>query len=628
MAELDSLQSDESFRLREYLGALRVRKWSILLITLVTTALALVYAQRQDPTYKSTAKVLATNPLAALGTANSLAAPNMETEKTLVTSTDVTKCAAQIVYPPAATPVASASPQPSGSASPSGGGSASPQPSGSASGPSASPSGSQTGGTGSTPAPAGQVVDLNQVCSDEALATVEVPAGFRQGLTVTVEAGASVLDITDTSTDRVLAQAKAQAFADAYVFYKTTVALETVDTRRKPLEDQLANLTKRQGELITAIADCTASGQNCAAQTSELNTVNSQIAQIQAQLLNLDPAAVIGALPIVVQDAPLPVSPAGPNKPLIAAVGLFLGLAFGIGQALLRERLDNRLKGRQDLEAALGAPVLSVVPRVSGWRRKEETKLVTLDEPKSAVAESYRTLRTSVLFTAVQRGMKTLMVVSAQAGEGKTTTACNLAVSLADANKRVIILSADLRKPRLHRFFGLTNDAGLASVLAGEVKPWEALQKPGVENLRVMASGPVPARPAELLQSEQMGELLTELREVADLIILDTAPVLLVADALGLAPLVDGVLFVADAENTSSAAISHAREQLEQVSAPLIGAVLNNFDPQKARSYGYGYGYGYRYRYGSPYGYGASYGRGYEDGASSGRRARARSGGE
>src|SRR5262245_17820898 len=114
MAELDSLQSDESFRLREYLGALRVRKWSILLITLVITALALVYAQRQDPTYKSTAKVLATNPLAALGTANSLAAPNMETEKTLVTSTDVTKCAAQIINPPSSTPAGSPSTRPQG----------------------------------------------------------------------------------------------------------------------------------------------------------------------------------------------------------------------------------------------------------------------------------------------------------------------------------------------------------------------------------------------------------------------------------------------------------------------------------------------------------------------------------
>src|SRR5205085_11256139 len=132
----------------------------------------------------------------------------------------------------------------------------------------------------------------------------------------------------------------------------------------------------------------------------------------------------------------------------------------------------------------------------------------------------------------------TIMVVSATAGEGKTTTAANLAVSLADANRRVILVSADLRKPRVHRFFGLSNDVGLSNALTGELKPWETLQDPNVENLRVMPSGPVPARPAELLQSEQMGELLAELREVSDFVIIDTAPVLLVADALALAALV------------------------------------------------------------------------------------------
>jgi capsular exopolysaccharide synthesis family protein len=205
------------------------------------------------------------------------------------------------------------------------------------------------------------------------------------------------------------------------------------------------------------------------------------------------------------------------------------------------------------------------------------------------------------VFTAVQRGVKTLMVVSPMAGEGKTTTAANLAVTLANANKRVILVSADLRKPRVHRFFNLENSVGLSNVLSGEVKPWEALQDPKVENLRVMASGPVPARPAELLQSEQMGELLVELREVADFVIIDTAPILLVADALALGPLVDGVLFVADSEVSTRGSVNHAREQLEQVGAPVLGGIYNNFDPSKGRTYypysGY-YGPYYRYRYG------------------------------
>jgi len=232
-----------------------------------------------------------------------------------------------------------------------------------------------------------------------------------------------------------------------------------------------------------------------------------------------------------------------------------------------------------------------------------------MDQPKSAVSEAYRTLRTSVMFSALQKGGKTIMVVSATAGEGKTTTAANLAVSLADAGKRVILVSADLRKPRVHRFFGLENTVGLSNVLAGEVKPWEALQDPKVDNLRVMASGGIPARPAELLQSEQMGELIVELREVADFVILDTAPILLVTDALALAPLVDGVVFIADSQGTTRGAVAHARENLEQVNAPILGAALNNFDPSKGRSYYYPYYYPYRSRYGR-YSYGGRYGYG------------------
>jgi capsular exopolysaccharide synthesis family protein len=298
-----------------------------------------------------------------------------------------------------------------------------------------------------------------------------------------------------------------------------------------------------------------------------------------------------------------------PNKPLIGAIGLIAGLAFGIGLAFVREQLDDRLRGRADLEERLGAPVLVVVPRVPGWKRRKDAKLITVEQPKSAFAESYRTLRTSILFAAAQRGVRTLMVVSPTAGEGKTTTAANLAVVLADAGKRVILVSTDLRKPRVQRFFEVSNEVGLSNVLAGEVKPWEALQDPGRENLRLLTSGPVPTAPAELLQSEQMGELVEELREVADFVILDTAPVLLVADALALAPLVDGVLVVVDAETTSRGAVTSARDQLEQLGAPVLGAVLNNFDPSKAKAYSSYYGYygGFRARGG----YGGYYGRGY-----------------
>jgi capsular exopolysaccharide synthesis family protein len=212
------------------------------------------------------------------------------------------------------------------------------------------------------------------------------------------------------------------------------------------------------------------------------------------------------------------------------------------------------------------------------------------------------------MFASAQRNMKVLMVTSPGAGEGKSTTAANLAVGLAEAGKRVILLSADLRNPRAHEFFGLKNYVGLSNALSGEVKPWEALLTPDkLDTLRVMASGPVPSKPAELLQSERMGELLSQLRDVADFVIIDTAPVLIVADALAVAPLADGVLVVADAQGTNRGAATHAREQLDQVQAAVMGAVLNNFDPSKARYYSYYYYGYYPYRYGYGYHYGEAY---------------------
>jgi capsular exopolysaccharide synthesis family protein len=187
-----------------------------------------------------------------------------------------------------------------------------------------------------------------------------------------------------------------------------------------------------------------------------------------------------------------------------------------------------------------------------------------------------------------------IMVTSPHAGEGKTVTTANLGVALAQAGKRVILISADLRKPRLHHFFGLDNHTGLTNVLSGGVSPWQAVKNTRVENLQVMPSGPVPENPAEMLGSDAMGRLLSVPTDMADYVLVDAAPVLAVADAATLAPLTDAVLFVADAQRTHRGSVEQARRQLEQVNAHIIGAVLNNFDPSKAGAYSY-YRYSYRY---------------------------------
>ena len=554
MAVIESQPQEETFRLREYATLLWYRKWSILAITLVALVVAGLYIRHKQPLYDSTARVVATNPLASIQQ-NPLAAPNMDTERALVSSTIVAKCAV-VVYRS----------HPRGDAL--------------------------------------STADVDKLCAGSALDTVVPVPGLNKSLAVTVPQNTNLLVITYTNAVPQRAQASAQAFSEAYIWYKTSTSETYVNGIVAPLQAQEKSvndqITKLNGQILAAIKV----GNTTAVPSMQtrLQGLNNELQAVQTQLFLVNPSKI--SPPTVASLANLPTSPSSPNKPLVGAAGLFVGLMLGVGLAFLRERLDDRLHGRSDLENAIGAPVLAVIPRVPGWRRQQGIKLITLDQPKSATAEAYRNLRTSITFAAAQRGMKVLMVASPSAGEGKTTTAANLAVVLADAKKRVVLVSADLRKPRIHKFFGLSNDSGLSKVLSEETKSWEALQNPSIENLRIMASGPPPSRPAELLQSEQMGSLIAELRQVADFVILDTAPVLLVADALALVPLVDGVLFVSDADGTSRGAVAHAREQMDQVNAPVIGAILNNFDPTRARYYGYYYGYrGYRYRYGADYGY-------------------------
>jgi non-specific protein-tyrosine kinase len=291
----------------------------------------------------------------------------------------------------------------------------------------------------------------------------------------------------------------------------------------------------------------------------------------------------------------VPISPR-PKRDMTMALGL--GLFLGCGLAFVVEYFDDSIRTKDDFERAVPSlPVLAMIPAVAGWRPKDDPRVVSISEPASPAAEAYRTLRTAVQFLGVDRPIRTLQVTSPNAHEGKTTTLSNLGVALARAGARVVIVCSDLRRPRTHEFFGLSNTVGFTSVLLGEVPLASALQRvPGVDRLYLLASGPLPPNPSELLQSRRALEVLQQLQSEGNFLLIDCPPILPVTDGLVISKRVQATLVVASARRTTRKEIGRTIELLRQVDAPLIGAVLNGVTPESA------YGYAYEYYRASEYG--------------------------
>ncbi|MGQ9459532.1 MAG: polysaccharide biosynthesis tyrosine autokinase, partial [Anaerolineae bacterium] len=314
----------------------------------------------------------------------------------------------------------------------------------------------------------------------------------------------------------------------------------------------------------------------------------------------------------IVEPAEVPTVPIRPktlrNVLLAAAVGLTLGASV----AFLIEYLDDTIKAPADVEKDLGLTTLGTIARFGG--KSLEDKLITTQHNRSSVAEAYRILRTNLDFTAVDGGLKAVLVTSPNPVEGKTVTAANLAVVMAQAGRSVILADADLRRPAVHQMFHVPNEAGLTTALVRgeEVSLTDLLQPTEVEGLRVLPSGPLPPNPAELLGSEQMARSVERLKGLADLVILDTAPVLPVADPAILSRVADAVILVVDTGATRRGMALRAMEHLARAGANIAGVVLNRFSP---RGSGYSYYYRYDYYYSSD-----GHGKGEEEPSASGWR--------
>lgn len=291
---------------------------------------------------------------------------------------------------------------------------------------------------------------------------------------------------------------------------------------------------------------------------------------------------------VVEQRASIPEHPVVPKSARNIAIGLVLGMAVGIGLALLRDLLDNTVKRRETLEELAGTGVVGSIP-IDKERRKQPA--MSFDNDNSAIAEAFRKLRTNLQFLAVDNPPRVIVVTSSAPSEGKSTTALNLALALAEAEHDTVLVDGDLRRPTVHKYLDLVGPVGFSTVLSGAASLDEALQKTRFPGLTVLTSGAIPPNPSELLGSQSARKLLSELREQFDFVIVDSAPLLAVADAAILAAGGDGVLIMARFGQTRREQIVHAVGNLESVGAALLGAVLT-FTPSRGGSpYSYHYSY-------------------------------------
>lgn len=294
----------------------------------------------------------------------------------------------------------------------------------------------------------------------------------------------------------------------------------------------------------------------------------------------------------VVRAADTPLGPVSPRPKINLALGLLVGLAIGVGAAVLRETLDTSVKNADEVKERTGAPVLASVPFDA--KTPEHTLITDPDVATGARAESYRTLRTNLSFVDVDQPPKLLVVTSALPNEGKSTTSVNLAIAMAEAGNRVVLVEADLRRPRTADYLRLEGGVGVTDVLLGQASLLDVLQPWGRLPLKFLASGAIPPNPSELLGSRQMSELLSALRQQADVVILDAPPLLPVTDAAVLAARCDGALLVCSHGSTKRDQLGQAAEALRSVGGRVLGTVINRA-PTGRRSGAYEYAYVYEY---------------------------------
>ncbi|MGF1597354.1 MAG: polysaccharide biosynthesis tyrosine autokinase [Acidimicrobiales bacterium] len=519
----------DAARLEDYLRAVQRYKWVVIALTLLGLATAFLFASTRTPTYTATS-VVVVGPTPVNSIDNRLVTPNLEREREILASN----------------------------------------------------------GT------------ANAVIARLALTTS--PEALLRDLDVSFRPDSDVLQVDYTHVDGVTATDLSNAFALTYVerrdsealgYYQTTIA--TAEQQRTELLEELGviqteiqNRENERSQIVANQAATDARAERLAELDSGLNSLrgeasthNTSIRTLEATIRTAESSvATRSPAAAVLRNATVPTSPDGVGTTLMLIGGLFLGVLVGFVTAFLLERLDTTARDSEDVALALGTTVMGAIPTLGLGHRAGPNSLIMLSTGGStriaAAREAFRRLRSSIQFLNSSSGVSSIIVTSSSPAEGKSLTAANVAIALAQNGARCVLVSADLRRPTLERLFGMEGpQPGLSEYLAAAAE-LNAERVPGIDNLWLIRAGRPPSNPGELLSSDRFEQMVKELeREDVEYIVVDTPPVLSTADAVSAARYVDGVIVVVDTERTETSDLLQVRADLERSGSKLLGAVMN-----------------------------------------------------
>jgi non-specific protein-tyrosine kinase len=425
----------------------------------------------------------------------------------------------------------------------------------------------------------------------ETLGTDGIPAGY----SASAVDGSQLIRVTASGTDPETVALVANTVVTEFVDYTNDQARARADVLLEEINSEIDLLEQRQQEIdseIASLRDDDDASQRITDLQSERSAITQSLIDLTSERISTSTQTAAQSAQIQqVEQAEVPGAPFSPQPMRSLLLGLFVGALLGAGVVALLEFLDNTVKPEIDVQGIAGAPMLATVSNIAklepGGRQ-----VYTMSQPQSGAAEALRLLRTNLEFASASEPIHALTVSSPSPGEGKSTTAANLGVVMAQSGLATVVIDADLRKPTQNRIFGVDNHTGLTTLLTHPDQAWEDVaKKVALPGLFLIPSGPIPPNPSDLLSSDRFAKLIERIKDDADLVIIDSPPALSASDALAISRYTDGVVLVVHSGKTRTDALRHAAHSIHQGGIRLIGVVLNRQKGQHGASY-YGEYYG------------------------------------